>query len=179
MGFLNYVKATELYKDDEFMTDLINRFEKMDQYHLLRDAGNIELVKEIIPESSVECRKWFSVCDGGLLFSTTLLGVSSYDEELDLSFSTLQEYNTQEKHRLYQLPEEYVIIAILNYGAPVCISISDTRIYLWDTQENDFTTIWDSFPDFLADEHNIAAQMIEDNALEPVPMKAEEEQDGE
>lgn len=41
-----------------------------------------------------------------------------------------------------------------------------------------FTTVWESFTDFLADEYNTAVQMVEDDALEPVPLKMEE-QDGE
>lgn len=179
MGYFDYKIARKRYINNKFMSLIIDCLEDMDQYHLLRDVGVSRGGFCELPDSAEEYKTWLSICDGGLLFSTTLLGVSSYDEELELSFSTLQEYNTKEKYSLYHLPDGYFIVAILNYGAPVCLSTSDERIYLWDTQENKFTTIWDSFADFLADEYNTAVQMIEDDALEPVPMKSAEEQDGE
>lgn len=176
MGHLNYEAAKRNYKTDSFMIQIIDCLQEMDCYHLLRSDEQ----KYDLPFLTVndDYKKWLSVCDGGLLFSTTLLSLSAYDEELDLSFSTLQEFNTQEKWKYYKLPAGYAVIALLNYGDPICVSESDSKIYLWDTQENEFTTIWDSFADFLADEYNTAAQMIEDGALEPVPMKLTEEQDG-
>ena len=178
MGFFNYQTARELYFNSPFMLDIVNRLKEMDCYHLLRDSdipAGLECKASSINE---DYKKWLSVCDGGLLFSTTLLSISAYDEELDLSFSTLQEFNSQEKRKHYKLPDGYTVIALLNYGDPICVSESDSKIHLWDTQEYEFTTIWNSFADFLADEYNTAIQMIEDNALEPVPMKHTEEQDG-
>lgn len=176
MGFFNYVQARKIYKDNKIMALVINGLEDMDQYHLLRSPNvNSRIFK--FADTAEEFKKWLSVCDGGLLFSTTLLGFDEYDEELEISFSTLQEWNTKQKHEVLGLPEGYLVIALLNYGDPICLSSSDSKVYLWDSSEMAFTTVWDSFADFLADEYNTALQMVEDDALEPVPMKMEE-QDG-
>lgn len=174
MGFFNYKHAREIYENDRFMAQIIDGLEDMDQFHLLRDAGDLRNIFGNIPDSAAEYKRWLTVCNGGLLFSTTLLSTNEYDQELDLSFSTLQEWNASRKNEFLGLPEEYFIIALLNYGDPVCLSSSDSRIYLWDTTEMTFTTVWESFADFLADEYNTAVQMVEDNALDFVPIKTEE-----
>ena len=177
MEFFNYAKARKIYKDNKIMSLVIDGLEDMDQYHLLRSCS-VRKNSFKLPDIAQEFKTWLSVCDGGLLFSTTLLGLDSYDEVLDISFSTLQEWNTRQKRNLLGLPEGYLVIALLNYGDPICLSSSDSKIYLWDTSEMVFTTVWDSFADFLADEYNTAVQMLEDDALETVPLKMEK-QDGE
>lgn len=176
MGLFDYDVARRQFNNDSLITQIINCLEDEDCYHLLR-CGN-ENAEIPFQTPNEEYKQWLFVCDGGLLFSTTLLGITDYDEKLDLSFSTLQEYNTQKQKRLYGLPKGFHVIAVLNYGDPICVSDSDSKVYLWDTQENEFATVWESFADFLADEYNTAIQMIQEGALEPVPMKVTEEQDG-
>lgn len=172
MGFLNYIQARKTYRDNKIMSLVIDGLEDMDQYHLLRSPSvNSSIIK--LPDTAEEFKNWLRVCDGGLLFSTTLLGVDNFDKELEISFSTLREWNTKQKHELLGLPEGYLVIALLNYGDPICLSLSDSKVYLWDLSEMAFTTVWDSFANFLADEYNTAVQMVEDEALEPVPMKME------
>ena len=92
-----------------------------------------------------EFKHWLGVCDGGLYFSTTLLGIDDYDEELEILFSTLREWNTKQKHELFGLPEGYLVIALINYGNPICLSTSDSKIYLWDLPEMAFTIVWDGW----------------------------------
>lgn len=176
MGFLNYVQARKTYKDNKIMALVIDGLEDMDQYHLLR-SPSVNSIPFKLPDTAEEFKNWLRVCDGGLLFSSTLLGLDEYDVELDISFSTLRKWNLKQKHELLGLPEGYLVIAILNYGNHICLSTSDSKVYLWDSSEMAFTTVCDSFADFLADEYNTAIQMVEDDALEPVPMKMEE-QDG-
>jgi len=176
MAYFDYDIAKRCYKGESFMLQIIDCLNEYDSYHLLR--GSTPNMKRPISISNKEYMRWLSVCDGGLLFSTTLLSTSEYDGQLDLPFSTLQDYNSPMQKKIYSLPEGYTVIAILNYGDPICVSDFDSKIYLWDTQNNIFSTIWDSFADFLADEYNTAAQMIEEDVLKPVPMKIAEEQDG-
>ena len=171
MGFFDYKEAKELYRDNKRMLKIINCLEDLDQYHLLRNMEGQGDYYKRIPAPVEEYKTWLTVCDGGLLFSTTLLSVEGSDLEMDLSFSTLQEWNTMQKHKTFRLPRGYFIIALLNYGDPICLSSSDSRVYHWDTEEKTFVTVWDSFADFLADECNTAVQMIEDDALDPIPMK--------
>lgn len=175
MGCFNYKQARKTYKSDKKMSLIIDGLEDVDQYHLLRNASTSKSRVIMLPESAEEFDTWLSVCDGGLLFSTTLLGFDDYDRELKIPFSTLQEWNNKRKHELLGLPEGYYIIALLNYGDPVCLSPLDSRIYLWDISEMAFTTIWESFADFLAEEYTTAIQMMKDEALEPVPIKMEKQ----
>lgn len=177
MGLFNYQQAMELYKDDRFMIEIIDSLEKVDQYHLLRsrncvDSKNLEYLFPLIKN---DYKKWISLCDGGLLFSTTLLSITEYDEELALSFTTIQEINTDENLKCFGLPKGYLVIALLNYGDLVCLSEKDSKVYLWDNIEKTFSVVWDTFSDFLADEYNTAVQMIEDDALEAIPLKILEE----
>lgn len=175
MGFFDYQKAYDVYKNDTFMLTILNCYAELDKYHLLRGYSYKITDNFCLPYSANEYKKWLSVCDGGLLFSTTLLSITAYDEELDLSFSTISEVNSDENRKYFNLPNGYTIIAIINYGDPICLSENDTKIFLWDTAENLFSAVWDSFADFLADEYNTAIQMIKDNALESVPLKVLEE----
>lgn len=172
MGFFDYDAAKKQFINDPFMIQIINCLEDEDCYHLLRCGNGKAEIPFQTPNE--EYKRWLSVCDGGLLFSTTLLSVTDYDKKLDLSFSTLQEYNTPEQKRHYGLPNGFHVIAVFNYGDPICVSESDSKVYLWDTQENEFATVWESFADFVADEYNTAMQMIQDDALEPIPMKIAE-----
>ena len=175
MGFFDYEKAFSAYKNDAFMMDILSCYQDMDDYHLLRDANLTEEIAASvqIPRSAAAYRKWLDICDGGLLFSTTLLGRSDYDAELELPFSTLSEMNSEENRAGYGLPDGYFIIALLNYGAPVCLSDKDEKVYLWDPEEEIFETVWDTFADYLADEYNTAISMLEDGALNPIPLKTE------
>lgn len=177
MGFFNYQQATELYKNDSFMIEIINSLEKVDQYHLLRNRKYVDLrnLENLLPFITNDYRKWISLCDGGLLFSTTLLSTTEYDEELEISFATIQEINTDENLKYFGLPKGYMVIALLNYGDPICLSEKDSKVYLWDNIEKTFSVVWDTFSDFLADEYNTAVQMIEDDALEAIPLKILEE----
>lgn len=174
MGFIDYQMARSEFKDDKFMLQIIDCLKDDDSFHLLRNGAEDANLPFDTPNE--QYKNWMTVCDGGLLFSTTLLSLNEYDEMLDLSFSTLDEYNTQERRSSYELPSDYRIIAILNYGDPICVSQLDSRVYLWDSQERKTSTVWETFADFLADEYNIAAQMIEEEVLEPIPMKSGEEQ---
>lgn len=138
------MQARKLYENNEIMSSVIDGLEDMDHYHLLRNSSVRSSTFEF-PNTADEFKTWLSVCYGGVLFSTALLGIDGYDRKLDISFSTLQESNTKQKHELLRLPEGYLVIALLNYGDPICLSLLDHKIYLWDTSDMAFTTVWDSF----------------------------------
>ena len=73
MGFFDYTQARKIYRNDKTMLQVIDALEDMDQYHLLR-RSSINKVSFELPDTAVEIKTWLAVCDGGLLFSTTLLG---------------------------------------------------------------------------------------------------------
>ena len=98
--------------------------------------------------------------------------MNRFDDELKLNFADLVSVNNKSSYNKYGLPRGYFIIALMNYGDPVCLSYGDKKIYLWNSDERVFETVWETFADFLADEYNTAVQMIDDGILQPVPMKS-------
>ena len=173
MALLDYDNARQVYQDNEDMLETINRMEKFDEFHLLRN-GNMVISDQLkmkfshIPSAVL---LWYRVCNGGLLFASTLLSMDNYDNELDLDFASFDENNKEENYKTLGLPEGYYIIGLRSYGDPICVSKDNDKVYLWNVEEQDFDTIWDSFNDFLGDETDASIEMISDGSLEPIPYK--------
>lgn len=173
MGLLNYRKAVSKYQSDPSMMETLRRLRDFDEFHCLRDSS-LMAGKEagaLLLRPNPAYIGWMSVCGGGLLFDTTLLCVQAEDLELGVSFSTLNEYNTPESREGFGLPEGYFVIGLRSYGDPICLSDKDDAVYLWDCEEGAFTTVWDTFFDFLGDEVDSAIELIANGDLEPVPLK--------
>ena len=172
MGFFNYVKAASKFKDNEYVLETIKRLKDFDEFHCLRDSSLLLAgrINQIIGKAPEEYIKWMSVCNGGMLFDTTLLSIDSQDAQLGIEFSSLEEYNDFSGMQEFMLPSGYSVIAIRGYWDPICISKTDARIYLWDCEQGDFTDIWDTFYDFLADEVDTALELIANKDLEPMHM---------
>lgn len=177
MGFFDYRKAVTKFKDNNYVLDTITRLKDFDEFHCLRNSNLLLAgkISDIIPKAPMEYIKWMSICNGGLLFDTTLLCVSSLDEQIGVEFSALNEYNTSESYKEYNLPDGYAVIAVRSYGDPICVSKSDNRVYLWDCEEMEFTEIWRDFYNFLADEVDTAIELIANEDLEPIPLKMNED----
>ena len=173
MAVFDYNRAWQKYKEVPMMLETIKRLQDFDIFHYLRGSNLLlaEKASQLLPHHNQEYIAWMTVCDGGLLFDTTLLSVQAYDSDLDISFSSLEEYNTQEAHQEFALPQGYFCIAIRSYGDPICLSDHDSKVYLWDCEQEAFDTIWDSFEDFLADETDTAIELIGNGDLEPIPVK--------
>ena len=175
MGFLNYAKASSKFKNNEYVLETINRIKDFDEFHCLRDsslllAGSIGNILGKVPEEYV---KWMSICNGGMLFDTNLLSVDSFDSKIGVEFATLEECNTSASLQEFNLPSGYSVIAVRSYGDPICVSKEDNRIYLWDCEQEDFTEIWETFYDFLADEVDTALELIANDDLDPIPLKVQ------
>lgn len=171
MGFFDYAQAYEAYRGDERMTAVIGRLEELDAYHLLRGGSALW---EKLPVKNGAYKKWVSVCDGGMLFSSTLFSISAHDKTLDLNFSTLKQANGGEAKAQWGVPAGYSVIGQWNTGDPICLPDGDDRVCQWDREQGRFDTVWDSFADFLADECNTALHMLQDGVLMPIPLKTEE-----
>lgn len=173
MAFFDYGKAANKYRNDELMMETLKRLRSFDEYHCLRNSNLLVggRVGEKLPRANQQYIGWMTVCNGGLLFDTTLLSETAMDRELDIEFSSLEEYNNEEIYGEMELPEGYYIIGIRSYGDPICLSSKDDQVYLWDCEENDFTTVWKDFYNFLADEVDTAIDLIANDDLDPIPLK--------
>ncbi len=171
MGFIKYELLNKTYENDPHMIEVINGIKQLDKYHLLRNCEHPSKKLEELPASMNEYVKWMKCCDGGYLFSTSLLSFDGYDQDLHQEFNTFDAVNSKENYSTYGLPDGFFIIALLNYGDPVCMTSKDKKVRLWGTEENMFITTWNSFADYLGDELNEAIDMVHNGSLSPIPLK--------
>jgi len=178
MGYINYEQVFNKYSKNDFVMHGINMLKKYDYYHLLRDSSIVksQRIADTFGGLSSEYLAWMSVCGGGYLFDTVLLSIEEYDNELDLSFDTLQELNAEESKNSFGIPNRYFIIAIRSYGDPICLSRSDKKVHLWDCEEGRFTAEWESFYDFLIDEISSSLELIANGDLFPIPIKVPDDE---
>ena len=173
MGLFNYTKAKNKYRNNDDMLETIRRLKDFDEFHCLRDSNLLvaDSVSSMIPFPNKEFIGWMTICDGGLLFDTTLLSVQEFDNKLNLEFSTFSQYNEKQSYEEFGLPAGYYIIGIRSYGDPICISSENSKIYLWDCEQGEFTTIWENFYDFVGDEVDSAIDLLKTKDLSPIPLK--------
>ena len=176
MGFVNLEALKSAY-NTEPMVGNVERLIDFDMFHCLR-AGSPETARRLgekYPCFPKEYLKWLEICDGGLLFDTSMMCTEEHDDELDLDFDTYDELNSEDALSDYDLPEGYVVFALLSFGAPVCFSVDkeDEKVYLWDPEEGEFTDIWDNFTYWLTEEIDSAVSMIADGDLDPLEVKLE------
>lgn len=173
MGYMDYQKVYQKYSKNAFVTKAVKMLEKYDHYHLLRNSSivKVQQITSVFPHTSQEYLAWMSVCGGGYLFDTVLLSIEEYDKELGLSFDTLNDCNSKEAKKEFGIPDGYIIIAVRSYGDPICLSVSDKKVCLWDCEEGSFATEWGSFYDFLVDEVQSSLDLIANGDLTPIPLK--------
>ncbi len=176
MGFLNIDRMAEAFSDD-LMQENIARLKTFELYHCLLDAteATAEKTRAVIGTAGGAYDKWIQYCDGGLLFDTVILSSRGYDRDLDLEFDTLADYNTQEVCRDCGLPAGYVIFAVRSYGDLICLrtDAEDARVYHWSLDDGDFVEAWADFENWLTEEIDTGIQLIADECLDPLDIKAE------
>ena len=180
MSFMNLEKATAKY-ETEPMVGNISRLVDFDIYHCLL-AGSFSTsinIQEKYPNLPVEYLDWIKVCDGGLLFDTVMLSTKGHDDKLDLDFDTFDDLNSDEAKADFDLPDGYVVFAMRSYGDPICFNCNekDGKVYLWDVENKEFSDIWDSFADWITEEIDDAVQLIAEDALEPLNIKLDGDDD--
>lgn len=181
MGFISYKKINKQLLSER-MSENFDRLEDFDIYHCLLE-GSISSTLKIqslvgkLPQSFIE---WLKICDGGLLFDTTILSSKDYDKDLDLPFGSIEEHNTNDSLLEYGIPEGYFVFAIRSYGDPICLKKGDDdeHVYLWNREENAFEEVWDTFEDWLTEEIDAGVQLIADDVLDPLEIKINGEDDG-
>lgn len=174
MGFLNINKLYNKYNEEPMLGN-VKRLDNFDDYQCLL-SGSVSSsikVKELFGRLPDEYLEWCKVCDGGLLFDTTLLSTKTHDSKLNLDFDSLFDINTDEFYEERGIPKEYGIIAIRSYGDLICISkeSDDQRIFLWGIDEASFTEAWDSFTDWITEEIDDGVSLIAEGVLEPLAIK--------
>ena len=174
MGFMNLKEAAAKYHSEP-MKGNIQRLIDFDMYHCLI-AGSIDTaleVQEEYPGFPQEYLEWVKLCDGGLLFDTSLLSTRTQDRQLKLNVETYDEYNDTETYLAFGVPEGYEVFAVCGYRPLVCFNVKDKdgKVYQWDYEFGKFTEIWDTFADWLTETIDDGIQLIADGCLEPMGIK--------
>ena len=174
MGFMNLKEAAAKYVSEPMrsnMAQLIN----FDVYHCLL-AGSLDTsleVQEEYPGFPQEYIEWVQICDGGLLFDTTLLSTRNYDGKLKLRFETYDEYNDSETYLAYGIPEGYEVFGFYGYGPLLCFNVQkkDGKVYVWDYEFGKFSEEWSTFGEWMADAIANGIRLIEDGVFDPLGIK--------
>ena len=181
MSVLSYKKINKK-ELSELMAENYDRLQDFDIYHCLLDGNESSATKiqALVGKITTAYLEWLEICDGGLLFDTTVLASKDYDEELDLPISSIEEYNNADSLLEYGISDEYFIFAVRSYGDPICMKKGgeDERVYLWNNEQKEFEDVWDTFEDWLTEEIDEGIQLIADDVLDPLEIKLNGEDDG-
>lgn len=180
MGFVNFEKYNEKF-DAEPMKGNIERLVDFELFHaLIKGSMSASLkVSGMTQNVPVSLLNWLKICDGGLLFDTVVLSTKAHDDDTDMDLDTYEEINNDEVLSDFGLPSGYFVFAIRSYGDPICFSTApdDDKIYCWSSDDGDFSDIWSTFEDWITEEIDDGIHLIADDALDPLGIKLDGEED--
>ena len=102
--------------------------------------------KITLPLPFLELLKRF---DGGEIL---IPGPIVYGIKESLSRNTIKEINSKENRSHFSIPNNYLIIAKLNYGDIICINLNAPHdVIQWDHETDSTFCNWDSLNEWLAD----------------------------
>ena len=180
MAFINHASLSNHFPSGR-MKENVRRLKDYDTFHCLL-AGNTERaesVKSRIPNLPADFVSWLEVCDGGMLFDTTMLTTKPYDSDLDLDFETYARYTKDPLRQDKGLASDWFIFAIAIHGDVYFFDMAakDGKVYQWDVEQREIYAEWLTFEDWLTDQINEAIELIADEQLEPLDIKLEGGQD--
>ena len=176
MAFANYTAMLKKF-DSGRMAENIRRLKEYNLFHCLL-AGNAEraeAVKNRIPGLPNDFLAWLEVCDGGVLFDTTMLTTKPNDPDLDLDFETYASYTKAPLRQSKSLADDWFIFATAIHDDVYFFDMEkkDGKVYQWDVEQREIYTVWKTFEDWLTDQINEAVELIADEQLEPLDIKLE------
>jgi hypothetical protein len=176
MPFVDYNSLTNKYPAGR-MAENIRRLKKYDVFHCLLNgsAERASAVKKHVPGLPDDFLKWLDVCDGGMLFDTTMLTTKTHDAELGLPFETYASYCNPELQKEKGIAENWFVFAIAVHSDVFFFDMNkkDGEVYQWDIEEHKIYAAWPTFEDWLTDQINEAVSLIADEQLDPLDIKLE------
>jgi len=176
MPFVDY-KAFGVKYPAGCMNKNIQQLQELDAFHCLL-AGSTEranAVRKRVADLPEDFLQWLEVCDGGMLFDTTMLTTKSYDSELDLVFETYSDFCNAELRRSAGLPDEWFVFAVAVHSDLYFFDMDKKggHVYQWDVEEQTIYAEWLSFEDWLSEQIHEAGELIADKSMKPNLMKME------
>jgi len=180
MPSVNYGKMFNKYSAGR-MYENVRRLQDYDVFHCLLAGDNdrCSAVKKRVSYLPGDFLSWLEVCDGGMLFDTTMLTTKSHDDELNLSFETYGIYLNTELRKGRNFSDDWFIFAVAVHSDVFFFDQvkKDGKVYQWDVEEQKIYAVWLTFEDWLTDQINEAVELIADEQLEPLDIKLEAEAD--
>jgi len=157
------------------MNENVRLLNEFDLFHCLL-AGNTEradAVKRRVADLPMDFLSWLEVCDGGMLFDTSMLTTKSPDPELNLDFYTYRDFFNAKLRQNINLSQNWFIFAVAVHDDVFFFDMEkkDGQVYQWDVEENTIYAYWSTFEDWLSDQINEAVGMIADGLLNPMNIK--------
>jgi hypothetical protein len=176
MPFVNYETLSTKYPAD-VMSSNIQALKEFDLFHCLLAGGTsrANAVKKRVPDLPEDFLDWLEVCDGGMLFDTTMLTTKVHDAELDLDFETYNAYYNADLRKDLEISDDWFVFAVAVHADVFFFDMAkkDGCVYQWDVEERKIYAEWSNFAEWLASQINEAIGLIADEKIEPLGVKLE------
>ena len=174
MAFVDYTLLSNKYQTGK-MAENLQLIIEFDIFHCLLAGSDTRAnaVKSRISGLPNEFLSWLEVCDGGLLFDTTMLTTKTHDAELGLDFYTYGDFSNAEVRQELKLSEDWFVFAIAVHSDVFFFNKAkmDGKVYQWDVEEEILYAEWSTFEDWLSDQIQEAIEQIADDNILPLSIK--------
>ena len=176
MPFVDYESLSGKYPTGQ-MSEAVRLLKELDVFHCLL-AGSPEradAVKARVPGLPKDFLRWLEVCDGGMLFDTTMLTTKATDTELDLDFETYSACCNDEWRKDINISDEWFVFAVAVHSDVFFFDMGkkDGQVYQWDVEEPGIYKAWPTFEDWLTEQIDEAVELIAEEKLLPLGVKLE------
>ena len=172
MFFIDYQALKNAYPNGK-MAEAVKTLEALDLYHCLiaatpKTAAKISKMASSLPRDFL---KWIEVCDGGMLFTTTMFCTETYKAKFSVPFDTYNRVNGVKFRVKMEFPSEWFIFAI-SIGSDYFFfdtGKNDGKVYACNFSE--ITLEYDSFEQWLLAKINESKQDVQEGGAKPLGIK--------
>ena len=181
MAFIEYEQLKKVYPNGR-MEENVRQLKELDMFHclLMGSADRTSAVTKRVSGLPKDFIKWLEVCDGGMLFDTSMLTTVSFDKELDLEFETYGDYFDAELRHGMDLHDDWFVFAVAVHSDLFFFDMGkkDGKVHQWDSEEHSIYKSWVSFEDWLTYQIEEAIELIADEEIMPLGVKMEADNNG-
>jgi hypothetical protein len=176
MPFVNYKSLASICGSDS-MKKNVRSLKEYDEFHCLLTGSKerMNAVASRVADLPKDYLAWLSVCDGGMLFDTSMLTTKTKDSELNLSFETYGDYCDAELRKDKRIADGWFVFAVAVHSDVFFFDMNkkDGKVYQWDVEERKIYATWSTFGEWLTAQISEAAELIAKEQLEPLGIKTE------
>ena len=174
MAFVDYTLLSRKYQTG-LMAVNVQLIKEFDIFHCLLagSTAHANAVKSRITGVPVEFLTWLEVCDGGMLFDTTMLTTKAYDDKLGLDFYTYDDFFIAQVRQELNLSDDWFVFAVAVHSDIFYFDNTkkDGKVYQWDVEDEVVYAEWVTFEDWMNDQIYEAIEQIADDNIMPLSIK--------